>query len=306
MGPAMVHRASLVLGLFLTLPSVLIAGTTGIAQEQGQEEWFFSTKGEFDEAAASMRIMTDQETTCTITAEMAGIASLANAFMITLEDRHQTRGFFLSTSSGSPVHAHGADIISTHDLIQDGTWAARYTAIITFNEWVDITAVGHDLAPYPEDLQTNAREQDFGDASIAFSAICNLPVEARLFGDNAVNFITPLEDDSGSGLWSGWTGGILIGAHAIADYEAPEVRFRTLAFDAQLATVQLNHPHGEDSWIVEPGNDFTEMRHNGGPGTYLLLINTIPAGISPSFYSFLAGFHPIDDLDELVHLPRPG
>lgn len=229
--------------------------------------------------------------------------------MILLEDEDGPLGCFMGSSTSSPVHAHVGDIVSTHELIQGGSGSVRYTTILTFTGQVDMTTVGHNLAPPPKESgqskDSGATDDALTEYSLAFSVDCDKPVRARLSGHSHVYFITTMHEESGVGPWAHLVGHTLLGAHAHPEYTVPDVRFRVFDGYSQALSIILDHPKGQSQSFSGPEEDDNQFRHDGGPGSYGLLLNRLALLDGMWFWSFLAGVHEIEHLDQIAHLPGP-
>lgn len=297
-------RGALLAGLFVNLSLFGIAAVTADDVGPG-EEVFFATAEELGQAGASFRLSADEATECALEMRSAGRSDGASVRIRTMESSEHGLLFWgASSSSSSLVHAHVEDLVDTREHTQGGGWGASVSRI-TFpvSGTIELTVVGSHLSPWPDELLEDWPFEDFPppEHSIAFGAECEGPVDVELSGARELAILTPLYASSGVGAWVALVGNVLVGGHEGGDVTAPEVRFRSGSFGEQAGVMTLEHPEGEETWALSPATPgFVAV--DGGPGEYGFEVSRVGVRFE-AFWSFLAGMHPVDDLDEVADLP---
>lgn len=303
----MVLRGALLASLVLLLPALIpVAMAEDTANEDNEDtDWLLTTQKELEKAGATVRVSVEQETVCTFEIQLAGPSTGADVRIATIEAAGENYAWAASSSSGSPVHAHAEGFVDTRDFVESGGWSASTMwSTGPIAEWADLSVVATNLAPWPEEVRDGWPWDDPpGEHAIAFGIECEDPVTVTLKGSQEVAILTPLYASTGAGFWT-LNANALVGAHEGGVSSAQDTRFLMGSFGAQGGVVELEHPEGEESWLLSaltPGL----VRVDAGAGDYQYEVTRAGAYFD-AFWTYLAGFHPIETLDDIDDLPRWG
>lgn len=286
--------------LVLLLPALVPVTAAEVAADEDTDVWL-TTQKDLGKAGAALRVSTDGETVCTFEIQLAGPWTGADVRIRTIETTGSGYAWGASSTSGSLVHAHAEGFVDTRDVLEFNGWSASTTRLTgPVSEWVELSVVATNLAPWPEEIRDGWPGDDPpGEHSVAFGVECDDPVTVTLKGSREVAILTPLYASTGAGFWT-LEANALVGAHEGVMSTAQDTRFVMGSFGTQAGLVELEHPEGEESWVLSQLTPAL-VRVDGGPGEYQYEVHRVGANFE-AFWTFLAGFHPIDSLDEIEQL----
>jgi hypothetical protein len=116
---------------------------------------------------------------------------------------------------------------------------------------------------------------------------------------------------AGTGMLYGETSVLLDGATE-GTFDSPQVRLRGDSYGIETGEFSLSGPAGTYGWEMllsptsesgEPFDDLQLYEFEGGPGHYRMDLTRV-AALYHGFWAALYGLHPVDQLDEVMELPR--
>lgn len=289
------------LGAAVVLSLLLSVTVPATGQTQGSTA-VFETREALGDAAVSVNVQAMHATFCDFHVMLAG-AFPPNGVVDRLYYAEWADGqaHWLHGAPTQSVYAHMEGVVDTRST-KNNLWVSEAWFLVTVRSEVTLTFTGPQLMPWPSSAE------DGPEHSVRISVECNDHASFSLSGSREVVLLSTANAPNGAGVGTHDEDGVLPRAEGVlfartgGDFTAPDVRMRAGTEGMNLGSLLLGRPDetAPQPWVLESGEKKTIMA-DGGPGEYGLMLNRF--GDRNGFWALLAGWYPVEDLDEVADLP---